>query len=57
MTPAGLLRRVDGAGRIYVADGEAGLVMLPTLPNAHLTVRVDATPGVISPATSSAAWA
>ena len=34
------------AGRIYVADGEAGLVVLPTLPNVNFTVRVDATPGV-----------
>ena len=34
------------AGRIYVADGVAGLVVLPTLSNVQFTVRVDATPGV-----------
>jgi hypothetical protein len=34
------------AGRIYLADGEAGLVVLPTLPNVQFTVRVDAIPGV-----------
>ena len=33
-------------GRIYVADGYAGLLVLPTLLNVQLTVRVDATPGV-----------
>jgi hypothetical protein len=33
------------AGRIYVADGAAGLLVLPTLPNVNFTVRVDATPG------------
>ena len=33
------------AGRIYVADGPAGLLVLPTLPNVQFTVRVDATPG------------
>ncbi len=33
------------AGRIYVADDQAGLVVLPTLPNVQFTVRVDATPG------------
>ena len=32
------------AGRIYVADGDAGLVVLPSLPNVQFTVRVDATP-------------
>ena len=31
------------AGRIYVADGYAGLLVLPTLPNVQFTVRVDAT--------------
>ena len=34
------------AGRIYVADGAAGVLVLPTLPNVQFTVRVDATPGV-----------
>ena len=34
------------ADRFYVADGAAGLVVLPTLPNVQFTVRVDATPGV-----------
>ncbi len=34
------------AGRIYVADGEAGLLVLPTLRDFQFTVRVDATPGV-----------
>ena len=34
------------AGRIYVADGPTGLLVLPTLPNVQFTVRVDATPGV-----------
>jgi hypothetical protein len=29
------------AGRIYVADGAAGLLVLPTLPNVQFTVRVD----------------
>jgi hypothetical protein len=33
------------ADRIYVADGEAGLLVLPTLPNVQFAVRVDATPG------------
>ena len=28
--------------RIYVADGEAGLLVLPTLPNVQFTVRVEA---------------
>ncbi len=32
------------AGRIYVADGEAGLLVLPTLPNVQFIVRVNATP-------------
>jgi hypothetical protein len=31
------------AGRIYVADGPAGLLVLPTLPNVQFTVRVNAT--------------
>jgi hypothetical protein len=31
--------------RIYVADGEAGLVVLPTVRNVQFTLRVDATPG------------
>ena len=30
-------------GRIYVADYEAGLLVLPTLPNVQFTVRVNAT--------------
>jgi hypothetical protein len=34
------------ANRIYVADGEAGLVVLPTLANLQFTVRVNAMPGV-----------
>ena len=29
-----------------MADYDAGLVVLPTLPNVQFTVRVDATPGV-----------
>jgi hypothetical protein len=29
-----------------VADGEAGLLVLPSLPNVQFTVRVEATPGV-----------
>jgi hypothetical protein len=33
------------ADRIYVADGAAGLLVLPTLLNVQFTVRVDATPG------------
>ena len=33
------------AGRIYLAAGTAGLVVLPTLPNVQFTVRVDASPG------------
>jgi hypothetical protein len=33
-------------GRIYVADGQQGLLVLPTLPNVQSTVRVDAQPGV-----------
>jgi hypothetical protein len=32
------------ANRICVADGEAGLLVLPTVPNVQFTVRVDATP-------------
>ena len=35
------------ADRIYVAARERGLVVLPTLPNLQVTVRVDATPGVL----------
>ena len=31
--------------RIYVAQGLAGLGVLPTLPNLQFTVRVEATPG------------
>ncbi len=34
------------ADRIYVTDGETGLLVLPTLPNVQFTVRVDATPDV-----------
>ena len=34
------------AGRIYVADGETGLLVLPTLRDFQFTVRVDAAPGV-----------
>ena len=30
------------AGRIYVADSYAGLLVLPTLPNVQFAVRVDA---------------
>lgn len=33
-------------GGICIADAEAGLLLLPTLPNVRFTVRVDATPGV-----------
>ena len=33
-------------GRIYLAEGYAGLLVLPTLPNVQFTVRVEATPGV-----------
>jgi hypothetical protein len=29
------------AGRVYVAAGQAGLVVLPTIPNVQLTVRVN----------------
>jgi len=32
------------AGRIYVTDGEAGLLVLPSLSNVQFTVQVDATP-------------
>jgi hypothetical protein len=35
------------ADRIYVGDGEAGPVVVPTLPNVQFTVRVEATPGVL----------
>ena len=34
------------ADRVYVADGFAGLLVLPSLPNVQFTVRVDATPGL-----------
>ena len=30
------------AGRIYVADWDAGLLVLPTIPNVQFTVRVEA---------------
>jgi hypothetical protein len=36
---------VDG-GRIYVANGPAGLLVVPTVPNAQFAVRLEATPGV-----------
>jgi hypothetical protein len=32
-------------GRIYVAAGPAGLIVLPTIANVQFTVRVEATPG------------
>ena len=34
------------SGKIYVADGFSGLVVLPTLDNVQFTVRIEATPGV-----------
>ena len=34
------------ANRIYLADGSAGLLVLPSLPNVQFTVRVDAAPSV-----------
>jgi len=34
------------AGRVYVANGPAGLRVLPSLPNVQFMVRVDAQPGV-----------
>jgi hypothetical protein len=33
------------ASRIYVADGDPGIVVVPTVPNVQFTVRVDAAPG------------
>jgi len=45
MSPSrGTVDAAVAAGRIYVADGPAGLLVLPTLPNVQFTVRVDATP-------------
>jgi hypothetical protein len=32
------------ADRIYMADGENGLLVLPSLPNVQFTVRVEANP-------------
>jgi hypothetical protein len=36
-------------GRIYVAAGPAGLIVIPTIPDIQLTVRVDADPGTPFP--------
>ena len=34
------------ANRIYLADGYGGLLVLPSLPNIQLSVRIDATPNL-----------
>ena len=40
------------AGRIYVADESAGLLVLPTLPNVHLDAGTLGTPYTLEAATS-----